>query len=75
MAKDKKSFRDELEKLASIAEIVDDSILSNGNVKIIVEMEPEEYEKVIRNFAGVYQSLQELVIDISGVNFTFVLKT
>jgi len=75
MAEDKKSFRDELEKLASIAEIVDDSILSNGNVKIIVEMEPEEYEKVIRNFAGVYQNLQELVIDISGVNFTFVLKT
>ena len=75
MAKDKKSFRDELEKLASIAEIVDDSILSNGNVKVVVEMEPEEYKKVIGNFASVYQNLQELVIDISGVNFTFVLKT
>ena len=75
MAEDKKSFRDELEKLASIADIIDESVLSKGNVKIIVEMEPEEYGKVIKNFAGVYQNLQELVIDISGVNFTFVLKT
>jgi len=75
MGEDKESFRDELEKLASIAEIIDGSVLSKGDVKVVVEMEPEEYKKVIGNFASVYQNLQELVIDISGVNFTFVLKT
>jgi hypothetical protein len=75
MAKDKKSFRDELEKLASIADIIDDSILSKGNVKVIIEMNPEDYKKVLKNFADVYQNLEELVIDISGVNFTFVSKT
>jgi len=75
MGEDKESFRDELEKLASIAEIIDGSVLSKGDVKVVVEMEPEEYKKVIENFASVYQNLQELVIDISGVNFTFVLKT
>jgi len=75
MAEDKKSFRNELEKLALIADIIDDSILSEADVKIIVEMDPEEYKNVLKNFAGVYQNLQELVIDISGVNFTFVLKT
>jgi len=75
MAEDKKSFRNELEKLALIADIIDESILSKGDVKIVVEMDPEEYKNVLKNFAGVYQNLQELVIDISGVNFTFVLKT
>lgn len=74
MAEDKKSFRDELEKFANISDIIDDSILSKGNVKILVELNPEDYKYVISNFADIYKNLEELVIDISGVNFTFVLK-
>lgn len=74
MAKDKKSFRDELEKLAKIADIIDDSILSTGNVNIVIEMGEEDYKKILKNFAEIYQNLEEMVIDISGVNFKFVLK-
>lgn len=74
MAEDKKSFRDELKKFASISEIIEDSILSKGNVKILVELERDDYNYVLRNFADIYRNIEELVIDISGVNFTFVLK-
>ena len=74
MAKDKKSFRDELEKLANISQIVDDSILSDGNVNIIVELESKEYQKIIKNFADVYKKSEEFVIEISDTKFTFVLK-
>lgn len=74
MGEDKKSFRDELEKFASISDIVENSILSKGNVKILVELESEDYRYVLSNFADVYRNIEEIVINISGVNFTFVLK-
>jgi hypothetical protein len=74
MAKDKESFRDELEKLAKIADIIDDSILSTGDVNVVVEMNEKDYKYILKNFAQIYQNLEEMVIDISGVNFKFVLK-
>lgn len=74
MAKDKKSFRDDLEKLAQIADIMDDTILSQGNINIIVELDKKDYSKVINSFGDVYRKLEEVVIEISDVKFTFVLK-
>jgi len=74
MAKDKKSFRDDLEKLAQIADIMDDTILSQGNINIIIELDKKDYSKVINSFGDVYRKLEEVVIEISDVKFTFVLK-
>jgi len=74
MGKDKKSFRDELEKLANISQLVDNSILSKGDVNIIVELELKEYLKIIKNFADIYKNSEEFVIEISDIKFTFVLK-
>lgn len=74
MGKDKKSFRDELEKLANISQLVDNSILSKGDVNIIVELELKEYLKIIKNFADIYKKSEEFVIEISDTKFTFVLK-
>jgi len=74
MAKDKKSFRDDLEKLAEITDIIDNTILSNGDINIIVELESEEYKKVLSIFGDVYRTMKEIVVDISGTKFTFVLK-
>lgn len=74
MGKDKKSFRDELEKLANISQLVDNSILSKGDVNIIVELESKEYLKIIKNFADIYKNSEEFVIEISDIKFTFVLK-
>lgn len=74
MGKDKKSFRDELEKLANISQLVDNSILSKGDVNIIIELESKEYLKIIKNFADIYKKTEEFVIEISDTKFTFVLK-
>ena len=74
MAEDKKSFRDDLEKLAEIAYIIDNTILSKGKTNIIIELEKKDYNKVVNSFGDVYRKLEELVIEISNVKFTFVLK-
>ena len=74
MAEDKKSFRDDLEKLAEIADIIDNTILSKGETNIIIELEKKDYNKVVNSFGDVYRKLEELVIEISNVKFTFVLK-
>lgn len=74
MGKIKKSFRDDIEKLAEVTNIIDDTCLSKGDVKVIVELEEKEYKKVISSFGDVYRNLEEIIIEISNVKFTFVLK-
>ena len=74
MGKNKKSFRDDLEKLAEVTEVIDVTCLSKGDVKVIVELEEKEYRNVISSFGDVYRNLEEIVIDISNIKFTFVLK-
>ena len=74
MEEDKSNFRDELSLLAKISNDIESSILSKGDVKIIIELEPFEYNEIIKNFAAVYHSNDKFNIEISGINFTFVLK-
>jgi|TARA_B100001094_G_C17899548_1_gene655737 hypothetical protein len=74
MGKSKKSFRDELEKLAKISEIVEDSLLSEGEVSIVIVLEPKIFKKTLSHFADIYRAKEEFSIDISGTKFTFVLK-
>jgi len=74
MATNKEKFRNELEKLAKISEDIDNSILSKGDVSIMVELDSKNYQKVIRNFSEIYKHNAEMIIDISGTKFTFVLK-
>ena len=74
MGESKESFRDELAILAKISDDIESSILSNGDVKIIIELEETEYYEIIKNFAEIYHQEDKFNIEISGVNFTFVLK-
>ena len=74
MGESKESFRDELAILAKISDNIESSILSNGDVKIIIELGANEYFEIIKNFAEIYHQEDKFNIEISGVNFTFVLK-
>ena len=56
MGEDKESFRDELTILAKISNDIDSSILSKGDVKIIIELNQKEYNDIIGNFADIYKS-------------------
>lgn len=74
MGENKESFRNELEKLANISELFDNSVLGRGETKIICELNKDDYQKIISNFGDVYRNLEKIVINISNINFTFVLK-
>lgn len=74
MGESKESFRDELAILAKISDDIESSILSNGDVKIIIELGANKYFEIIKNFAEIYHQEDKFNIEISGVNFTFVLK-
>ena len=50
MGEDKSNFRDELSLLAKISNDIESSILSKGDVKIIIELESFEYNEIIKNF-------------------------
>lgn len=74
MGKDKESFRDELAILAKISNDIESSILSKGEVKIVIELEFEDFKEIIENFADIHSGSDKFSIEISDVNFTFVLK-
>ena len=74
MGKNKESFRDELAILAKISNDIESSILSKGEVKIVIELKSEDFKKIIENFADIHSGTDKFSIEISGVNFTFVLK-
>lgn len=74
MGEDKSNFRDELSILANITSSIESSVLSKGDVKVIAELKLFEYNKIIKNFAPIYHNNDKFNIEISGINFTFVLK-
>jgi hypothetical protein len=74
MAEDKKSFMDELGKLAEITNTVEESFLSKGKVSVVVELPEKEYRDTISNFREVDRSQPKFTISISDVDFNFVLS-
>lgn len=74
MAETETNFRDELRKLAEVSEILDDSIFHKGKVSVIVELEPVEYKNVVRLLSPRDLKSNQVIIDISGIEFTLVLS-
>jgi len=74
MGEDKKSFMDELSKLAEITNIVEESFLSEGKVSLVVELPEEEYKKTISHFREVDRTNEKFTISISDIDFNFVLS-
>jgi hypothetical protein len=74
MGEDKKSFMDELSKLAEITNIVEESFLSEGKVSLVVELPEEEYTKAISHFREIDRTKNKFTISISDVDFNFVLS-
>jgi len=75
MAENKESFMDELSKLAEITNIVEDSFLSKGDVSVVVELPEDDYKNLMSHFRELDRHKNKCTIEISGVNFNFVLKT
>ena len=73
MEENKENSRDWLTQLAELTESIENTFIS-GHSKIIVELPEEKFRKLQTNFREIDKGNNEIVILISDVDFTFVLK-
>ena len=73
MDENKENSRDWLTQLAELTESIESTFIS-GHRKIIVELPEEKFRKLQTNFREIDKGNNEIVISISDVDFTFVLK-
>ena len=73
MEENKENSRDWLTPLAELTESIENTFIS-GHSKIIVELPEEKFRKLQTNFREIDKGNNEIVISISDVDFTFVLK-
>lgn len=73
MEENKENYRDWLTQLAEITEAIEKTFIS-GHCKIIVELPEDKFRKLQKNFRDVDRGNNEIVISISDIDFTFVLK-
>jgi hypothetical protein len=63
-----------LEELAKITDVVEQTFISK-NCRIVVELNESEFRQLQKNFREIDNQNNEMIIEISDVIFTFVLKT
>lgn len=73
MEKTKEDARDWLEDLGKITDVIENTFISE-NCKIIVELPEDKYKKFQKNFRDIDRLNEEIIIEVSDVMFTFVLK-
>lgn len=72
MAENQDNTFGDLEKLALIAESVQEMFLGKGT--IVFELDKEEYKRVISHFREIDRQHKQFSIDISGTEFHFILN-
>lgn len=73
MEQNQENPRDWLTQLAEISDIIDNTFISE-HTKVVVELPEEKFKKLQQNFREIDNKSEEIVILISNVEFTFVLK-
>lgn len=73
MEQNQENPRDWLTQLAEISDIIDNTFIAE-HTKVVVELPNEKFKKLQKNFREVDNKSEEIVISISNVDFTFVLK-
>lgn len=73
MEENKENARDWLTQLAELTESIDNTFIS-GHCKVIVELPEEKFRKLQSNFREIDRGNNEIVVSISDIDFTFVLK-
>lgn len=74
MEENQKNIGNWLEDLAKITDTIEQTFISD-NCKIVVELNEEKFRNLQKNFREIDKLNSEIVIEISEVTFTFVLKT
>ena len=62
-----------IEKLALVGDGLQ-TLFPNGSMAVAMELNYDDYKKVQKNFRDVDRDFKQFKIDISGVEFMFLLK-
>jgi hypothetical protein len=73
MAKNIEKFRDELTKLAQVAEILEKSFFSKGEIKVEVSLDNDTFSNLLKTLRNNSDDLK-CTISIGDVDFTFLKK-
>jgi hypothetical protein len=73
MAETNKSIDGIIEKLALVADGLQ-TLFPDGVMAIAMELKYDDYKKVQKNFRDVDRNFKQFKIDMSGVEFMFLLK-
>jgi hypothetical protein len=72
MEENKKTNLGDLEKLALITESLQSLFL--GKSTVVLELDKDEYKKIISYFREIDRNHKQFTIDISGTDFVFILN-
>lgn len=72
MAENQTSVVGVIEKLALLSDAVDE-LFPSGRKVIVFELKEEDFKQVQQNFRQIDQSHKQFKIDISGIEFIFLL--
>lgn len=61
-----------IERMALVSDAID-SLFSNGKKVIVIELNKFDFEQTKRQFKNVDLNLNQFKIDISGIEFIFIL--
>ena len=73
MEQDKKSIDGVIEKLALVADGLQ-TLFPEGVMAVALELEYNDFKKVQKNFRDIDRNFKQFKIDMSGVEFMFLLK-
>jgi hypothetical protein len=73
MAETNKSIDGIIEKLALVADGLQ-TLFPDGTMAIAMELKYDDYKKIQKNFRDIDRDFKQFKIDMSGVEFMFLLK-
>lgn len=73
MDENKKSIDGVIEKLALVADGLQ-TLFPEGTIAVAFELEYNDFKKVQKNFRDIDRNFKQFKIDMSGVEFMFLLK-
>lgn len=73
MGKNQESFRDDLEKLAQVSDLIEGSFIKNEKVEVKVSLNEDTFSNLLQHLM-INQNEKKCVIQISNLEFTFLKK-
>lgn len=73
MGENKASFRDDLEKLAQVSDLIESSFIKNEKVEVKVSLDEGTFSNLLQHLM-INQNEKKCVIQISNLEFTFLRK-